>query len=139
MAHTTGTQLTPKRAMEMVAEARERIDTIGPEELAPELEQGDVVVVDLRESEERVEHGAIPAAVHVPRGRLEFDADPTSPFHHEDLDPARRTVVHCAIGGRGALATDTLRQMGYGNVANLGGGFDAWKEAGGRIEHPEDG
>jgi rhodanese-related sulfurtransferase len=46
------------------------------------------------------------------------------------LDPAGRVIVYCRSGARAALATLTLKTMGYGNVANLGGGINAWKEAG---------
>ena len=61
---------------------------------------------------------------------LEFWADPTSAYHREEFDPARRTVLYCASGGRSALAADTLRKMGYGGVAHLDGGITAWKEGG---------
>jgi rhodanese-related sulfurtransferase len=65
---------------------------------------------------------------------LEFWADPTSPYHREEFDPARRTVLYCASGGRSALAADTLQRMGYTNVAHLDGGIKAWKEAGKPVE-----
>jgi rhodanese-related sulfurtransferase len=61
---------------------------------------------------------------------LEFYADPTSPYHRPEFDPSRRIILHCASGGRSALAAATLRQMGYGNVAHLDGGLKAWKERG---------
>ena len=74
--------------------------------------------------------GVIPGAAHAPRGMLEFYADPTSPYHRKEFDPARRVVLHCASGGRSALAADTLKQMGYQNVAHLDGGFKALEGAG---------
>jgi rhodanese-related sulfurtransferase len=51
-------------------------------------------------------------------------------MHKPALDPGRRTILHCASGGRSALAASTLRQMGYANVAHLDGGFKAWVAAG---------
>ena len=78
---------------------------------------------------ERQEQGAIPGAVHAPRGMLEFWADPTSSYHRAEFDPNRRIILHCAGGGRSALAAETLQQMGYANVAHLDGGFNAWKAA----------
>jgi len=72
----------------------------------------------------------IAGAVQVPRGVLEFVADPTSPRHKAELDPARRVIVYCRSGGRGALAALTLKSMGFEDVANLDGGFNAWREAG---------
>ncbi len=61
---------------------------------------------------------------------LEFWADTTSPYHRSEFDPNRRIILHCASGGRSALAADTLQQMGYTNVAHLDGGIKAWSEAG---------
>ncbi len=102
--------------------------------MAAELERGDLLLVDLREPGERAQHGAIHGAVHAPRGMLEFYADPTSPYHRPEFDPGRRVVLHCGSGGRSALAADTLKQMGYANVAHLDGGFNAWKDAGRAVE-----
>jgi rhodanese-related sulfurtransferase len=118
----------------MVAEAKGHIENLGPEQVASELEEGDAVLVDIREDDERVQNGAIPGAVRAPRGMLEFWADPTSPYHREEFDPARRTILYCAFGGRSALATETLQRMGYGNVAHLDGGITAWKEDGRPVE-----
>ena len=124
------TQGVPKAAAQLVAEAKQRVENLTPEQVSTELAQGDAVLVDLRESEEREQNGAIADAVHAPRGMLEFYADPTSPYHRQGFDPNRRMILHCASGGRSALAADTLQQMGYANVAHLDGGFKAWKEAG---------
>ena len=123
-----------KTAAELVAEAKRRVENLTPDQVAAELERGDLLLVDLREPGERDQHGAIPGAVHAPRGMLEFYADPTSPYHRPEFDPGRRVVLHCGSGGRSALAADTLQQMGYANVAHLDGGFNAWKEAGRPVE-----
>jgi rhodanese-related sulfurtransferase len=123
-----------KTAAEMVAEAKQRVENLSVDEVARELERGDGLLVDLREPGERAQHGVIPGAVPAPRGMLEFWADPTSSYHRPEFDPGRRVILHCASGGRSALAADTLRQMGYGNVAHLDGGFNAWKEAGRPVE-----
>ena len=113
----------------LVAEAKQRVENLTPDQVAAEL-AGEVLLVDLRESEERSHNGTIAGAVHAPRGMLEFYADPTSPYHRPEFDPSRRVILHCASGGRSALAADTLKQLGYANVAHLDGGFKAWKEAG---------
>jgi len=118
-----------KTAADLVAEAKQRIQNLTVDQTADEIERGDALVVDLREPEERQEHGAIPGAVHAPRGMLEFWADQTSSYHRAEFDPNRRVILHCAGGGRSALAADTLQQMGYANVAHLDGGFNAWKAA----------
>ena len=123
-----------KTAAEMVAEAKQRVENLTVDQVAAELERGEAVLVDLREPEERAQNGAIPGAVHAPRGMLEFYADPSSPYHRPDFDPNRRTILHCASGGRSALAADMLREMGYANVAHLDGGFTAWKGGGRPVE-----
>ncbi len=123
-----------KTAAELVGEAKQRIENLEVDQLAAELEQDDTVLVDLREDNERAAQGAIPGAVHAPRGMLEFWADPSSSYHRPEFDPNRRVVLHCAGGGRSALAADTLQQMGYSNVAHLEGGFTAWKDAGQPVE-----
>jgi rhodanese-related sulfurtransferase len=119
----------PKSASALVAEARARTESLNPAQVAEELKRG-AVLVDLRESEELARDGAIPGALHAPRGMLEFYADPKSSYHLRELDPSRRVILHCAAGGRSALAADTLKQMGYRNVAHLEGGITAWKKQG---------
>jgi rhodanese-related sulfurtransferase len=118
------------KAMEMVAEAKSRVENLGVEEVAREIEEGQPVLVDIRESEERSEHGTIPEAHHAPRGMLEFYADPETPYHRDELDPSARVILYCASGGRSALACDMLGRLGYTNVAHLDGGFKSWTEAG---------
>jgi rhodanese-related sulfurtransferase len=128
----------PKTAAQMVAEAKERIENLTPEQAAAELEGGDVILIDIREDTDRIQNGIIPNSVRAPRGMLEFWADPTSAFHREEFDPARRTILYCGGGGQSALAADTLQRMGY-NVAHLDGGITAWKEEGRPVEEVEPG
>jgi rhodanese-related sulfurtransferase len=123
----------PKTAAQMVAEAKGRIENLTPEQVANEIEGGDVTLIDIREDEDRIQNGAIPQSVHAPRGMLEFWADPTSAFHRKEFDPARRTILYCGGGGQSALAANTLQEMGY-NVAHLDGGITAWKEEGCPVE-----
>jgi len=118
-----------KTSAEMVQEAKGRVENLSVEGLEAEMNSGDAMVVDLREAEE-LAGGKIPGSVHVPRGMLEFRADPSSPYHQEPLDPSRRVILHCASGGRSALAASMLQDMGYSNVAHLDGGFTAWTDAG---------
>ncbi len=120
----------PKAAAQMVADAKGHIENLTPEQVASELDREDVILIDIREDNERVQNGAIPNSVPAPRGMLEFWADPTSAYHREEFDPSRRTILYCASGGRSALATDTLQGMGYENVAHLDEGIKAWKEGG---------
>lgn len=129
--------MTAKTAAQMVQEAKAQIDNLSAQQVASELDKGDVLLVDIREPNEREQNGIIEGAVSAPRGMLEFYADPTSPYHRKEFDPAKRVILHCASGGRSALAAVTLKHMGYSNVAHLDGGLKAWAEAGqkvGRLE-----
>lgn len=117
-----------KTAMELVAEAKKRVENLTPDQVAKELEEG-AVLIDIREPQERKE-SSIPGSISAPRGMLEFYADPSLPYHKEEFDPDRRLILHCATSGRSALAADTLQQMGYTNVAHLDGGIKAWQESG---------
>ena len=117
-----------KTAAEMVGEAKTQVEGISPQDAAAEITAGRAVVLDVREPVEWEQH--IEGAVQIPRGLLEFAADPASPRHKPELDPSARVITYCRSGGRGALAAQTLKTLGFQNVANLDGGFAAWKEAG---------
>jgi rhodanese-related sulfurtransferase len=116
-------------AAELVAEARAEVRNLDVEQFARDAGDDRTVVVDLREADERVS-GTIPGAIHVPRGMLEFRADPSSPYHDERIAKDRRILLHCASGGRSALAARALLDMGYSDVAHLDGGMEAWRSAG---------
>jgi rhodanese-related sulfurtransferase len=119
-----------KTAAEMVAAAKQGIENLSVDQVAAEIQDGATLLVDIRESEERMENGSIPGALHLPRGMLEFYADPTSKYHRAEMQPDRRIIVHCASGGRSALAVRTLQELGFANAAHLDGGITAWAEAG---------
>jgi len=90
----------------------------------------DLLLLDIREIQETIDLGTIPGAIHVPRGMLEFWADPASPYFRDYFDERKRIVVFCAGGGRSAFAAKALLDMGYANVAHLEAGFNGWKKAG---------
>jgi rhodanese-related sulfurtransferase len=114
-------------AAQMVADATALIDNVTPQQAAQEAAAG-AVLLDVREPVEWEEY--IVGALQVPRGVLEFQADPASPRHDVALDPARRVIVFCRSGARGALAGATLRSLGFTDVANMTGGLTSWKRAG---------
>ncbi|MGN6789581.1 MAG: rhodanese-like domain-containing protein [Rhodanobacteraceae bacterium] len=120
--------MTHKTASQLVAEAQATLENLTPDQVQAEMAAG-AVLVDVRDAAERAA-GAIPGSLHASRGMLEFHADPSSPLHKPGLDPNRRVILHCASGGRSALAAMTLRQLGYTDVAHLEGGFKAWVAAG---------
>lgn len=114
---------------EMVAEANQAVRTISLEEAHKLLGQDDVQFVDVREKHE-FDAGTIPGAVSVPRGLLEWLADPAIPTHRKELHSGKRLVLFCASGGRSALAAKTLTEMGFPDVCHIEGGYNAWKQGG---------
>jgi rhodanese-related sulfurtransferase len=123
-----------KNVNDLVAEAKTRIEEVSVDQLRAEIEAGDVTVVDIRDVRERWTKGAIPGAKSMPRGMLEFWFDPESPYYREGFDFGNRYVLHCAAGGRSALAAAALQDLGYTNVAHLEVGFNGWADAGGAVQ-----
>jgi rhodanese-related sulfurtransferase len=122
-----------KSSTEMVAAARAAVPAIAPQEAAALVAAGKAVVVDVREAAELQASGKVAGAVHVPRGLLEFKADPQSPAHDAAFDPGKTVILYCASGGRSALAGQTLKELGFKDVRNLGA-FKDWAESGGAVE-----
>lgn len=121
--------MTQKSATDLVKEAKQEIENLTPLQVKDELTRSGAVLIDIRESEELKQNGRISGSVHAPRGMIEFYADSTLPYHKPEFDKEKRIILHCASGGRSALAALTLKQMGYTNIAHLDGGLKAWKEA----------
>lgn len=111
----------------MLAEANAAIETVSVQDLPYLLEEEGAMLVDVRETVEIEIEGAIPNSLHVPRGMLEFHADPESPIYKRDLGAEKKLIVYCGTGGRSALASKTLLDMGYEDVSSLAGGYAAWK------------
>jgi rhodanese-related sulfurtransferase len=114
-----------------IEQAKLGLENLSIDELVDELESDpDLLLVDIRELQERVDLGAIPGSVHVPRGMLEFWADPQSRYYRDYFQEQRRTVLFCAGGGRSVLAAQALIDMGFSNVAHVEHGFAGWERAG---------
>ena len=126
----------PMSPNQMLAEARKTVPEITAAQAKEDLENGQVdLILDVREPNEW-DKGHIPGAVLAPRGMLEWYADPTSPYAKPELTAKRdgHIVVHCAAGGRSLLAAETLKKMGYSNVASMAGGFNDWSAQGFPVE-----
>jgi rhodanese-related sulfurtransferase len=121
---------------DMMAEANAAVERIDAER-AKEMVAGGALLLDIRDAPELEKMGRAEGSHHVPRGMLEFRADPESPYHDPELRRDRPVVLHCASGGRAALAGKLLKDMGYEQVYNLGG-FKDWKEGGGPVIEPLD-
>lgn len=117
---------------QMLADANAVIETVSVQHAMQMAEEGQVQFVDIREPAE-VAAGSIPGSVAVPRGLLEFAADPESPMHRPQFSSGKKLVLFCASGGRSTLATKTLTDMGFTDLCHIAGGFTAWKAAGGKI------
>jgi len=119
---------------QLIAEANAVVNTIPAADAINQLHNENVVFVDIRDLPEIERDGKIPSAVHASRGLLEFYADPDSPYHKDVFASGKQIVLYCASGGRSALAAQRLQEMGFNNIAHVGGGIKAWKEAGGIIQ-----
>lgn len=122
-----------KTVLEMWTKANEQVESVQPLQLADELNEGSVVVLDVRLPIEIERRGKITGSVAVPRQVVEWWADPESPYFRPDGvfgDFDQRMVTVCDGGGNGVFAALTLQELGYRNVAALEGGFYGWSGAG---------
>jgi rhodanese-related sulfurtransferase len=121
---------------QLLADAHAEIVTLPTAEAIALHGDPDTVFVDLRDPREMDREGRIPGAFACTRGMLEFWIDPESPYAKPIFAEPRRFLFFCASGWRSALATKTAKDMGLENVADIQGGFGAWKQAGGPVESP---
>ena len=118
----------------MMDEANAEIETLSAVDAIAAAKSDDVVIVDIRDPREIERDGRIPGAFACTRGMLEFWIDPASPYAKPIFGEDRKFVFHCAGGLRSALAAKTAQDMGLKPVAHIGGGFAAWRDAGGPVE-----
>ena len=120
-----------KSSQKLVEEANEMIETLSASEVKKLAEKKEITLVDVRDIRELWREGTIENSIHIPRGMLEFWLDPNSTYYQENkIKDLKKMVFFCALGFRSALATKALVDMGFKNVANASGGFDALKNAG---------
>ena len=120
-----------KSSQTLVEEANKTIETLSPEDVKSLMEKNEITLIDVRDIRELWRDGTIENSKHIPRGMLEFWLDPNSSYYQENkIKDSKKMVFFCAMGFRSALATKTLIDMGFANVANAQGGFDALKNAG---------
>ena len=120
-----------KSSQKLVEEANKSIETLSPEQVKSLVEKNEITLIDVRDIRELWRDGTIENSKHIPRGMLEFWLDPNSSYFKENkIKDTKKMVFFCAMGFRSALATKTLFDMGFKNVANASGGFDALKNAG---------
>ena len=118
----------------LLDEANAEIATLSAAEAIEAAKRDDVVIVYIRDPREIERDGRIPGAFSCTRGMLEFWIDPQSPYAKPIFQQDKTFIFHCAGGLRSALAAKTAQDMGLKPVAHIGGGFAAWREAGGPVE-----
>lgn len=129
-----------KTAEQLILTAKSRIQEVSVHDLFDAMKNHKTILIDVREPEE-FQASAIDHAVNYPRGVLEMriHQHPLA-SHHCDTVQALEYLkdqpiyLICGTGGRSALATDALQNMGFTQVKSVQGGYQAWLEQGYPVE-----
>ena len=113
----------PNRFQKLVADAKQRITEVSPEEAHEQAQRGAAVLIDVREEAE-FRQGHAQSATHLSKGIIEVEIEDEVPDLNQSI------ICYCGGGGRSALVADNLQKMGYTNVRSLAGGMRAWTESG---------
>ena len=123
-----------KSSQKLVEEAQKSIETLSSNEVKKLSDNNEITLIDVRDIRELWKEGTIENSKHIPRGMLEFWLDPESTYYQSNkIKEIKKMVLFCALGWRSALATKSLVEMGFKNVAHVEGGFDALKKSGMRV------
>src|SRR3982074_3372259 len=120
---------------QMMEAANAAAPKITPAQAREMIGKGNTLVVDVRDAPQVEKRGQIAGAGHASRAPLGFRADPESPYRDKNFSKDKSVILYCASGGRSALAAKVLKDMGFGQVYNVGA-FKDWVESGGAIEKP---
>ena len=127
-----------KSSKTLVAEAQKNIESLSSDEVKTLYDNNEITLIDVRDIRELWKEGTIDNSKHIPRGMLEFWLDPESSyFEANKIKNIKKMVLFCALGWRSALATKSLVEMGFKNVAHVDGGFDALKKSGLKVVQKE--
>ena len=118
---------------QMMEAANAAVPRVTPAQASEMIAKGNVLMVDVRDAPEVEKSGKVGGALHVSRGMLAFRADPESPYYDKNFAKDKTVILYCASGGRSALAGKVLKDMGYGQVFNMGA-FKDWAENGGPVD-----
>ncbi len=119
-----------KPSQVLVEEAKKEIESIDAKKAKKMLDKDEITLIDIRDIRELWRDGTVKNSIHIPRGMLEFWLDPQSSYYKEKkINNSKKMVLYCALGQRSALATKTLKEMGFENVAEISGGFEEIKKA----------
>ena len=126
--------MTIKSAQTLVQNALKEIKTINTDEAYELFNSDKCNLIDIRDIRELEKEGRVENSHHIPRGMLEFWMDPQSAYFQEGkLDPNKEMVLFCAGGLRSALATKSLKDMGFEKISHIDGGFSSLKKSKFRI------
>ena len=122
--------MTIKSAQTLVQNALKEIETINTDEAYELFKSDKCNLIDIRDIRELEKEGRVENSHHIPRGMLEFWMDPQSAYFQEGkLDPNKEMVLFCAGGLRSALATKSLKDMGFEKISHIDGGFSALRQS----------
>jgi rhodanese-related sulfurtransferase len=123
-----------KSSQTLVEEAQKSIETLSVNDVKELTKKKEISLIDVRDIRELWKEGTIENSKHIPRGMLEFWLDPKSSYYQTNkINDIKKMVLFCALGWRSALATKSLVDMGFKNVAHVDGGFDALKKSGFKV------
>jgi len=114
-------------AKDLVEEAKKNVTMISVADAKALFDKGGTVFIDCR-TEKEYRSGHVPGAMNIPRGLLEFQIEGKIPDKNANI------VMYCKSGGRACLACESITKMGYENVNNMDGGWQAWLKAGHPVE-----
>ena len=127
-----------KSSQTLVEEAIKNIETLSVSKVKELANKQEITLIDVRDIRELWKEGTIENSKHIPRGMLEFWLDPESSYYKSNkIKSIKKMVLFCALGWRSALATKSLVDMGFKNVAHVDGGFDALKKNGFKVIEKE--
>ena len=122
--------MTIKSSQTLVSEALQEIKTISTDDAHKMYNNNECNLIDIRDIRELQKEGQVEGAKHIPRGMLEFWLDPESAYFKQGkFDLNKEMVLFCAGGLRSALATKSLKDMGFEKVSHIDGGFGAIKQS----------
>jgi rhodanese-related sulfurtransferase len=117
----------------MLIEANKNVERLTYEETCNILKQPNTFIIDVREESEVANFGLIMNAIHIPRGLIEFKIELNSSNNPAGINNDSNLLFYCAGGFRSALAANTVKNLGFINVYNIGG-FGEWVNNGGEIQ-----
>ena len=119
-----------KSSQDLVNEANQVIETLDPHKVKLMIDKDECTLIDVRDIRELWKEGTVKNSKHIPRGMLEFWLDPESPYYKNDLKPEIKKILFCASNWRSAIASKTLMEMGFDNIAHIQGGYQSLLDAG---------